>query len=756
LAKRTAKFACAILVSIVGSTLLTLLPRVSPVSAEDCLTEPTSEKVDGQHWYYRSERGSNRRCWYLKDTTGAAKDTTTRDIAPKQSSSQASSAWDFAQPTAPKLGSRSRASSDTLSDAKAQPATGTPSVVRTQPASASFDDNLQRDMPAAPWQAPQTQMLDSADIDTPASPASATTPDEPATDTSPATSLTATDTAPAKPVKPTAPIHKLLMVMVGALALSGLLASAQYRLSKAGRARRRNRNWQRAIMRARKNRDKPRSKPKTVHAGIPAGRPAKAPMIVAEPVAPAVRIAAPPPPAIAVAVELPPAIIITPAKTPDPTVELADLFASRAKAAPTVKAAPQPAASVPSRQIEVAPPVETSAPAKIADPAAELVDLLGSHAAKKAVQQPKQANRPAANATVSPPQPTADAAPPRLPAIEDPAAELANLLESRFAPPPAPPVRHAAAHPKPQAAKPQAAPPVRHAPDRGKSRPQVAPADAHAKKVVDPITELADLLEAKENQRAARLANAAAPRRESPPPVKPIEPPAARPLDPAAELFGMLEARAKTASPPVQAPRPIQTAQPIQAARPIQAAQPIEEAPPVRAPQRVQTAQPTRPAQPARPSQPVRAAQPVQAPQSTRPEPAKAAQPVRPAQQQPAKAAAPRRKKVSPAPRDDVTRADIAPAKPIKAPAPTPAPADPVEYAAAPRPGKLMDKAALRASRQKPLPPALMETPNHDGPTPPLDFIPRPQALRPRVQDIRQDESLDGVQDILARLARHG
>lgn len=99
-------------------------------------------------------------------------------------------------------------------------------------------------------------------------------------------------------------------------------------------------------------------------------------------------------------------------------------------------------------------------------------------------------------------------------------------------------------------------------------------------------------------------------------------------------------------------------------------------------------------------------------------------------------------------------RADSAPVKTVKTPAHA---AEPVERAAAAKPGKGAGKASRRKNADlRPLPPALMETANHDGPTPPLDFIPRPQALRPRVQDIRQDESLDGVQDILARLARHG
>jgi hypothetical protein len=346
---------------------------------------------------------------------------------------------------------------------------------------------------------------------------------------------------------------------------------------------------------------------------------------------------------------------------------------------------------VTSRPIE--PPLAQPPAARtIVDPAAELVDLLGAHAAKKAVQQPKQTGRSAADAgTLSP----TEAAPPRLPRIEDPEAELANLLESRFAPPAAPPVRHAVGHPAANATAMASAP--------------------AAKKIVDPISELAHLLEAKENQRAARLANAAAPRRENAQAIRAEPPLAAQPRDPAAELLGMLEARAaRSTQPPAQPPQPDRAAQPE---------------PSIKAAQRIEPAQPTRP------------------------EPAKATQQIKP-MQQPAGAAAARRKKTPPAPRAEVARADSAPVKTVRGPARA---AEPVERAAAPKPGKVTGKASRRKNADlRPLPPALMETANHDGPTPPLDFIPRPQALRPRVQDIRQDESLDGVQDILARLARHG
>jgi hypothetical protein len=166
------------------------------------------------------------------------------------------------------------------------------------------------------------------------------------------------------------------------------------------------------------------------------------------------------------------------------------------------------------------------------------------------------------------------------------------------------------------------------------------------------------------------------------------------------------------------------------------------------------------------------------------PEPANAAPPVKPSQ--PSNAMTPRRKKVAPPVRIDVMPASRVhpPAEPIRHPTTPPQaaavkPDDPrvdrpkaaspkaaapkiaTPKPATPKPGKSTRHPANGAPRRKgtelpPLPPALMLEPENNGPEPPLDFIPRPQALRPRMRDIRQDESLDGVQDILARLAKHG
>jgi hypothetical protein len=670
LAKRTAKFACAALAVIFGCTALTLLPRVSAAAADDCLTEPTGDKPDGQQWRYRFEHGSNRRCWYLKDVTAGARDNA-KDLAPRQAT-QPRSAWDFAQPAAPKftLGRADRpaprAGAEPLADdartaAKAQPG-ATPSLIRTQ-AAASSDDGAQQSAGVSSW-----QPLDSADMDATASSAAASppAPDEPAPASEPATSQLAVDAPVAVPVKapqPVAPIQKLLMVVIGALSLSGLLASAVYRLSKVGRRRRRNLNWQRALARARRNRDKPRgkSKVKVVQGGIRAGRPTKRPSMA--PAAAAKRAA---PPAPAVAVTPTPAVARSQAAV-DHAAELADLLASRA-----AKAASRPAAATPSHPVE---PMHAALRSDEIDPAAELVDLLGSHAARRAAQPP-------AAAESAPPTMLANAQPP-LPGVSDPAAELVDLLQSRFAPPPARLVRPAAARARPQ--------------------PPTAPIHTAAPEVVESITELTNLLEAKDGEQAARLKDADAVHR-IPPHVTDPEPA----TDRAAEPFDR-----PPASP---VPHPIRAAQPMTAAW-------------------------------------------------SAPEAADAAPPLKLAQ--PGKAGAARRRKVAPAARIDVAPAHAAEpaAEPIQRRA---APERAVAKADAPNldnsnagssmTGRL--KAAKNARRKDAelplLPPALMLEPENNGPTPPLDFIPRPHALRPRVPDIRQDESLDGVQDILARLAKKG
>ena len=49
---------CAMLAAVV-------LPNNPARAAGDCLAAPSSQPPPGSHWYYRSDRAKQRRCWYL-------------------------------------------------------------------------------------------------------------------------------------------------------------------------------------------------------------------------------------------------------------------------------------------------------------------------------------------------------------------------------------------------------------------------------------------------------------------------------------------------------------------------------------------------------------------------------------------------------------------------------------------------------------------------------------------------------------------
>ena len=69
-----------LLTSIVGVTLLAVTAR-----AEDCLAAPNSPAREGTRWYYRLDRASQRKCWYMRASDQPAQQTTLRKVAPSAS-----------------------------------------------------------------------------------------------------------------------------------------------------------------------------------------------------------------------------------------------------------------------------------------------------------------------------------------------------------------------------------------------------------------------------------------------------------------------------------------------------------------------------------------------------------------------------------------------------------------------------------------------------------------------------------------------
>jgi hypothetical protein len=244
-----AKFASAVVLSIVMSAVAVALPSHVASAADGCQTEPGDGTPQGKHWRYRIERGTGRHCWYLRgedDKAGARE--AAEDSAPPE------------KPVAPK---QDAATSRSIANAHAEivPRTGAPD--NTAPAPSVWPNPAPA---AAMVVAPKSAAGASSDAATEAAPLASRWPqpsspapsDPTAEKVTPETSLMVADTdddpnAGASPQQPGVPpppmtttperntgsIQKLFLVAFGALTLAGLTGNAVYRL---GRRRRRN-DW---------------------------------------------------------------------------------------------------------------------------------------------------------------------------------------------------------------------------------------------------------------------------------------------------------------------------------------------------------------------------------------------------------------------------------------------------------------------------------------------------------------------------------
>lgn len=224
-------------------------------AADTCVKEPEGATPQGKHWYYRIERGTGRKCWYLRDEGEQAARADTPDAV-----------------TAAKPAPRKQdlAATRSIADAHAEisPRTrlvdeATPSVWPNPPvaaaapaAPAALADPADDDAGNSPLASRWPQSTGAAPADSSAAPA----------EQAPEASLMVADAQPdmaadpaqqqpgvppppisAPPGRKTGSIQMLLLVAGGALALAGLTGSAVYRL---GRRRKRNdwlrqrSNWQ--------------------------------------------------------------------------------------------------------------------------------------------------------------------------------------------------------------------------------------------------------------------------------------------------------------------------------------------------------------------------------------------------------------------------------------------------------------------------------------------------------------------------------
>lgn len=769
MASRTAGVAFAIAAGIAGTVVL-VLPRVV-LAAEECLAEPTGEKPDGQRWYYRFDRGTNRRCWYLKDANG-----NTRDAAAPIRATQQPAPWDFAQPAPPKLTPRRSdgpvaRTSDALAEAP-QPRLRTDLAVRGTPKPQTLatpttltasDTSLPRSLDSSPWPSAPPQQADPIAADAPPPAMADDANAEP--DANAAPTADGPIIAP-KPSKPEAPIHVLMLVVIGALAISGLLASALYRLSRMGRRQRRNGSWHADAVRMRRSRIKPRSK--APQGGMRASRGS----MPAAPSHPGGSRGSQP----ASALDLASARLSASTDQIDPRAQ---------RPAPSPQHQDHPAVAARRRDRDAAAEIQRS---QSTDAVWQAVDELVDRAAVRRAE-PSGTQIAATNAQPSPvaatvPSPAAPAqaqlTAAQMAAAQAAAAKIAAAQASAAAPAASPrsptyAAPTAPAEPWPAAQRVEPANPTRI--PAAAPMPPAAPPPAQAAATATPPAPV-DVGEIVSALRKARSSDAASPS-------------AGAPIDAAKVIAALLVSRAAKR----------RTTQPGEAGDAPAAAALAEMAPPAQAdaaPRTTQASQhltnqprggqpvPGTPDQPASPRAPSTApADPAaalietlraHAARQPAPQPDDDIAVGGPAMMSEAPAAEddelddpaaalinllqsrfslpedeleaePQQEEFSVEAQQDVAHMHDDPAARLmsllESRSSIPA-ALPIDRPQAPQQPQ-------RPSQQRPL---FVPTPFEDPATPPLDFIPRPPALRPRPRNIQQDDELDGIQDILARLGR--
>ncbi|WP_375309396.1 hypothetical protein WHZ77_19335 [Bradyrhizobium sp. A5] len=221
---RTAKFISALVGGIIAGAPLAAVSQNAPTAAataatstanaaSDCLASPKGTAPQGQHWFYRLDRATKRQCWYLRAEGGKV-----------TQSAQATADTPNPESAAPQSVQNARAE-------YIAPQASAPAAASAPPATRQADSSAQAPAVAARWPDASTAAPAQQPVATPASTAAQPSA-KPAKAPAPVT-LAAAE-IPAE--KPTGSLQTLMLVIVGALALAGLLASVIYRFA-GGRVR---------------------------------------------------------------------------------------------------------------------------------------------------------------------------------------------------------------------------------------------------------------------------------------------------------------------------------------------------------------------------------------------------------------------------------------------------------------------------------------------------------------------------------------
>jgi hypothetical protein len=74
------------------------LGATTALAAAECLTEPNREPPEGSHWFYRVDRATDRRCWYLRAWTPPASPAPAAELPRATARSPAGQAMQHSRP----------------------------------------------------------------------------------------------------------------------------------------------------------------------------------------------------------------------------------------------------------------------------------------------------------------------------------------------------------------------------------------------------------------------------------------------------------------------------------------------------------------------------------------------------------------------------------------------------------------------------------------------------------------------------------
>jgi hypothetical protein len=271
MSNRTAKFVSAMFASILAGANFVAVAENVAKTEDACLSGPKGPVPAGGHWYYRIDRTTKRHCWYLGDekaktAQGARQDSPVQDSSSLSSSAPLSLSPSAANPVPPQ---NNPAVSRSIADAHAElppqaPADQGASVNVEQQTGAAANapdpgngrgaaapdaagqNSVQSSVIVSRW--PESSGVSSADNPPPAATGSLTASQPaPAAAPSPDATPVALAAADSSPERQSGSMQMLLMVMIGALALAGLIGSLIFRLGRARAPRYRFRNDRRGL-----------------------------------------------------------------------------------------------------------------------------------------------------------------------------------------------------------------------------------------------------------------------------------------------------------------------------------------------------------------------------------------------------------------------------------------------------------------------------------------------------------------------------